>query len=183
MNSEQKSAIRKLFGSGEELQNVENVFCIEWYPNPHKRGVDLYPIVNHVWLALTNQSMRTGYFDQTETELSRSDRLKWNTRVPTVLLKPVDLGSFVMESWIVPLSDISNVSSDELILPYVVVNDYENYCWHQVPWQFGESIGTVSLPDIKLYSLVLHIQGNEATYFSRSTNLKSLAEDLARHYS
>jgi hypothetical protein len=183
MNSAQTSAIQKLLGPGEELQNAENVFCIEWYPNPHKRGVDFYPIVNHVWIALTNYSMRTGYFDRTDAQLSRSDRFKWNGLVPRYLTKPVALGSFVMESWFLPFSDISDVFSDELNLTSVIVNDHESYCWHQVPWQFGESIGTIGIKDIKLYRLTLHIQGNETMYFSRSTDLKPLAEELARHCS
>lgn len=183
MDDAQTSAIHKLLGPGEELQYAENVFYIDWYPNPHKRGVDLYPIVNHVWLVLTNYSMRIGYFDRTEAELSRSDRFKWNGLVPRHLTKPVSLGNFVMESWYIPFSDISDVSSDELNLPSVALNNHENYCWHQVPWQFGESIATIGIENIKLYRLVLHIQGNETMYFSRSTNLKPLAEELARHCS
>ena len=31
MVNAQISAIRKLLGPGEELQNVQNVFCIEWH--------------------------------------------------------------------------------------------------------------------------------------------------------
>jgi hypothetical protein len=31
MVNAQISVIRKLLGPGEELQNVQNVFCIEWH--------------------------------------------------------------------------------------------------------------------------------------------------------
>ena len=180
MNQAQESSIRSLLGPSEELLHAQNVFCLEWYPNPHKHGVDLYPIVRHVWLALTNYQLRTGYFDQRERVLSKTDRVKWNFQVPMYLTKPVELGAFVMESFGASFADISVVAAEDLTLPSMIANDYQNYCWHQVPWQFGESIGVTKINDIRIYSLVLSYQGSESVYFSREQSLTPIADELVR---
>ena len=96
------------------------------------------------------------------------------------LTKPVELGSYIMESLGASFTEITVVAAEDLTLPSVIVNDYQNYFWHQVPWQFGESIGIGKINNIRLYSLVLSYQGNETVYFSREQSLTPIADELVR---
>jgi hypothetical protein len=180
MNPDQIQSLTDVMDHGEQVIISENVFSINWYPNPHKRGVDLYPVISHNWLALTTFGLRSGCFNQTEKQLSRSDRTKWAWQVPRYLTKPVDLGSQITESFSADFTHITDIRTETLELPAIVVNDYQHFMWYQVPWQFGDAIASHKIDRIRLHSLFLSYAGDELTYFCRTENFEIFAEELSR---
>lgn len=181
MDAARQASICAELVPGEELVIAQEGFSIYWEPSPHKRGVDYYPVITNLWIAMTNYQIWLGRFYQTNAPLSAKDNLKWATSVPACLTKPYVLSRDLVECFPVQFHEIREAKSSSNTYPGVAGSESDLYNWRMIMWQFGDMIGSSKIDKLSLHQFELIDQeGNTMIAFSRATDFAKITAEITR---